>query len=186
MKSGAGRSGHTLIELMLVLAIAALLLGLGIPSMQALIARQQLRTTVNDLFSALDLTRSQAIARGQRVMLAPADPFGVDWSEGWVVFVDKNGNRRPDRSDELIFRQGPVNSSISIKSVFSSGHAPYYVAYNGAGRSCSATSSLAAHWGTLSLVQGKETRHITINMLGRARICDPLRSRNCSSAADAL
>ena len=180
------RRGHTLIELMLVLLIAALLLGAAIPAFQALIAQQRLRVAVGDLFAAIDLTRAQALARGSRVMLAPADPAGSDWSAGWVVFVDKNGNQRPDPADELIFRRGPVGGAIAIKAAFSSGHAPDYIAFNGAGRSCSASSSLAAHWGTLSLMQGKQTRHIIINMLGRVRVCDPLlQVHTCSSGADA-
>ena len=177
--------GHTLIELMLVVGIAALLLGAAVPSLQALIAQQQLRTAVSELFAAIDLTRAQALARGTRVMLVPADAAGTDWAQGWIVFVDKNGNQRPDPSDELIFQRGPVGGAIAIKSAFSSGHSPYYLAFNGAGRSSSAGSSLAAHWGTLSLVQGKQTRHIIINMLGRARVCDPLvQVHTCSSAAD--
>ena len=177
--------GHTLLELMLVLAVAALVLGAAIPAFQELIARQKLRTTVSELFSAIDLTRAQALARGSRVMLAPADPAGSDWNAGWVVFVDKNGNQMPDASDELIFRRGPVGGAIAIKAAFSSGHAPDYVAFNGAGRSCSASSSLAAHWGTFSLAQGKQTRHIIINMLGRARVCDPsIQLHTCGSGAD--
>ena len=177
--------GHTLIELMLVAGIAALLLGAAVPSLQALIAQQQLRTAVSDLFAAIDLARAQALARGSRVMLVPADAAGADWAQGWIVFVDRNGNQRPDPSDELIFQHGPVGGAIVIKSVFSSGHAAYYLAFNGAGRSSSASSSLAAHWGTLSLVQGKQTRHIIINMLGRARVCDPLvQVHTCSSAVD--
>jgi type IV fimbrial biogenesis protein FimT len=172
--------GFSMIELAVVLAVAAVLLGVGIPNLRPLIEQQRLRSTVNDLFAALDLTRSEAIGRGSRVELAPADPRGADWNRGWVVFVDRNGNQRPDAGDEVIFSHGPVADGISIVSAFSSGGAPY-LAYNGAGRSCSATSSLAARWGTLSLFQGSKTRRIKINMLGRARVCDPqLQASTCS------
>jgi type IV fimbrial biogenesis protein FimT len=51
------------------------------------------------------------------------------------------------------------------------------------GRSCSDTSSMAARFGTLSLFQGRHTRRIKINMLGRARICDPARDgASCDGA----
>jgi type IV fimbrial biogenesis protein FimT len=178
------RRGFTLTELMVVLAIAAVLLGLAVPSFWQLIERQRLRTTANDLFDAIDLTRSQAITRGRRVTMAPADPAGDDWSRGWVVFVDKNDNRRPDPEEEVIFEQGPVASGISIRYGFSASPGPAYIAYNGAGRSCSANNSLAAHWGSLSVLLGEQARHIKINMLGRVRICDPQQESDCTGVAE--
>ena len=173
--------GFTLAELMVVLAIAGLLLSAGVPGLSDMIERHRLRTTAGALFSAIDLTRSQAIARGERVIMMPADPLHADWTRGWVVFVDKNSSLSLDGGDELIFQQGPLKSGMSLRSTFASAHPPYYVAYNGAGRSCSASNSMASRPGTLSLVMGQGTRHIKINMLGRVRICDPqLQPRTCS------
>lgn len=186
MKRALARGGHTLVELMAVLTIAALLLAVAAPGLHSIIARQRLRTAQNDLFAAIHLTRSQAIARGSRVTLMPQDAAAVDWTQGWVVFIDSNGNQRLDPAEERIFQQGPVHAGISIKFAFSSGPARQFIAYNTEGRSCSAASSLAAHWGTLSLFQGPAIRRIKINMLGRVRACDPqLQPRNCSGAADA-
>jgi type IV fimbrial biogenesis protein FimT len=182
----AGSKGHTLIELMVVLAIAALLLALALPSLQGIIARQRLRTVQNDLFAAINLTRSQAMTRGVRVMLMPQDGAATDWTRGWVVFIDSNRNQRLDPAEERIFEQGPVNPGISIKFAFSPGPARQFIAYNAEGRSCSAVSSLAAHWGTLSLFQGSAIRRIKINMLGRVRACDPaLQPSSCTGAPDA-
>ena len=180
------RDAHSLVELMVVLTIVALLLTLAVPNLQAMIARQHLRTAQSDLFSAINLTRSQAIAFGTRVTMTPLDAAGVDWRTGWQVFIDSNGNQRRDPGESLIFQQGPISSGISIRSAFSSGRGRQYIAYNSSGRSCSAASSLAAHWGTLSLFQGNEIRRIKINMLGRARACDPgLEPRSCTGASDA-
>lgn len=173
--------GFTLAELMVVLAIAGILLAAGMPSLRDMIARSRLRTTAGDLFSAIDLTRSQAIARGERVIMMPADPQRADWTRGWVVFVDKNASLSLDAGDELIFQQGPLKAGLAVSSAFSSPHPPYYVSYNGAGRSCSASNSMASRPGTLSLVMGQGIRHIKINMLGRVRICDPqLQPKTCS------
>ena len=62
----------------------------------------------HDLFGAIDLTRAQAIARGRRVQLVPADGAGRDWRRGWIVFVDRDGDRRPGAGDEVIMRHGPL------------------------------------------------------------------------------
>lgn len=176
--------GFTLTELLVVLAIAAILLAVAMPSLRQLIERQRLRATANDLFSAIDLTRSQAITRGRRVTMAPADPQGIDWRRGWVVFVDKNENRRPDADEEVIFEQGPVAPGVSIRYGFSASPGTAYIAYNSAGRSCSATNSLAAHWGSLAVMLGEQARNIKINMLGRVRLCDPQKDADCTGVAD--
>ncbi|HAT31674.1 MAG TPA: type-4 fimbrial pilin related signal peptide protein [Janthinobacterium sp.] len=178
-----GRRGFSLTELMVVMAIAAIVLAAAIPNLSGLIARQRLRVATNDLFAALDLTRAQAIARGERVLLMPSEPGG-DWSRGWVVFVDRNASVSLDPGDELIFRQGPVGAGISIKAVFSSKQLPSYLAYNGAGRSCSVSNSMAARFGTISVAMGGSVRNIKINMLGRARVCDPEVEPDSCGAAD--
>lgn len=181
----AGCLGATLVELLLGLALAGILLGIGMPSYQTMIERQQLRTAANDLLGAVDLARSQAIARGARVTLAPLDPDGVAWKRGWVVFSDDNGNGRADPDERRLFQHGPVADGVNIVSAFSSGAATSYLAYNSAGRSCGAGNSLTARWGTLSLLQGEHARHIKINMLGRARLCDPQRQPQDCSGVDA-
>ena len=179
------RRGTSLVELLVVLALAGILAGAAMPAFSDLLRRQRLRTAANDLQAAIDLTRSQAITRGAKVLMAPLEPAGMDWRLGWAVFVDQNGNRRPDAGEPLIYRHEALADSFNISSKFSSGAAPTYIAYNPAGRPCSAGNSLAARWGTLSLEQGEETRNIKINMLGRVRVCDPAQDRpNCSGATD--
>lgn len=169
------RSGFSLTELLVVLGVAAIIVALALPDFVSLIRRHQLEAAVSDLFNAVQLTRAEAIARGGRVQLVPAGADGANWSDGWVVFADRDGDRRPGPDDDIIAMHGAVPKGIVITSTFTSQKAPYYVAYNGAGRSCSATSALAARWGTLSLTQASNVRRIRINMLGRARICDPAR-----------
>lgn len=178
-------AGVSLVELLVVLALAGILLGAAAPAYREVMRRQQLRVAVNDLVAAIDLTRSHAIARGGPVMLAPLEAGGIDWAKGWVVFVDANGNRRPDHGEQRIFQRGPLPQGVTVASAFSSGATPLYLAYNGAGRSCSASNSLAARWGTLSLTQGNDARNIKINMLGRLRVCDPASDpANCGGVND--
>ncbi|MFL6674587.1 MAG: GspH/FimT family pseudopilin [Massilia sp.] len=174
--------GFSLVELMGVLAIAALALAVAAPDLRELVRAQQLRTAANELFGAVRLARLHAMARNTRVKLAPADPAGADWTRGWTVFVDRDGDRKPGRADDIITAHGPLADGIALHFSFTSPAPPYYIAYNGAGRSCSDTGSAQARWGTLSLFHGRHTRRIKINMLGRARVCDPARDSSCDGA----
>ena len=169
------KAGFSLPELLVVLAIAALMAGIALPDYRQMIRAQQLKAAANDLFGAIDLARTQAIARGRRVQLVPLDAARGDWSGGWVVFVDQDGDRRPGPGEEVIQRYRAPAKGIAVAAVFSSQQGAAYLAYNSMGRSCSDTSSQAARFGTLSLVQGGQIRRIKINMLGRARLCDPAR-----------
>lgn len=171
--------GATLVELVCVLAIMAILAGLALPNMRDMIAARRLDTAAVDLFGAIDLTRSQAVARGDRVQLVPLEPKGADWSDGWVVFVDRDGDRRPGPDEEVIASHGPLPDGILVSFNFTSNKLPYYIAYSASGRSCRDTSSLAARWGTISLHQDGKIRRIKINMLGRARMCRPENDDTC-------
>ncbi|MFL6659237.1 MAG: GspH/FimT family pseudopilin [Massilia sp.] len=175
------RSGFTMIELMIVLVIAAILMLLASPEMRSLLQRLRLESAVADMAGAIDLARTQAIARGSRVQLVPLEPGGSDWRQGWVVFIDTDNNRRPGPGEEVIASHGPLAQGIVVTFTFTGNSRPYYIAYNGAGRSCSDTSSLAARMGTLSFHQDRQIRRIRINMLGRARVCNPDRdAEGCS------
>ena len=177
------RRGFSLVELLVVLAVAAVLLAVAGPDLRNLVRAQQLKAATGDLFGAIQLVRTQALVRGVQVKLMPLDPAGRDWSRGWTVFQDRDGDGQPGPGDDLIAGHGPLPSGIAIVFAFTNPAPPYYIAYNGAGRSCSEGNSLAARWGTLSLFHGGGIRRIKINMLGRARVCDPARDTSCDGAA---
>jgi type IV fimbrial biogenesis protein FimT len=175
----AATRGVTLVELAVVLAVAAVLFAVAAPNLHALVTAQQLRTASGELFDAISLTRAQAVARNERVKLAPRDPRGADWTQGWTVFVDRDGDRQPGPGDEVLALHGPLPRGLRLVFSFGSPAPPQYIAYNGAGRSCSDSAGQASRPGTLSLFHGEHVRRIKINMLGRARICNPARDDGC-------
>lgn len=74
--------GFTLIELLITIAVASILLTLGIPSFQNIIRENRLATQVNEFVTALNMARGEAIRRGQNVSVTPS---GGGWNDGWVV-----------------------------------------------------------------------------------------------------
>jgi type IV fimbrial biogenesis protein FimT len=181
-RSCAGR-GFSMPELLTALAIAAVLLGLALPDLAGLLRARQLRAATDDLFGAISLARAQAIARNQRILLLPRDAGGSDWTQGWTVFADRDGDGAAGVGDDILSVHEALPAGMRAAFAFTSPAAPYYIAYNGAGRSCGAAGSASARWGTLSLFHGGAIRRIKINMLGRARTCNPERDDNCDGAA---
>jgi type IV fimbrial biogenesis protein FimT len=187
VRSGQRASGFTLPELAVVLGVAAVVLAVAVPDLRDLLQRQRLRAAAADLFGAVNLARAQALARGHKVKLVPRDPQGIDWRTGWTVFADGDGDGLRGPGDEVIAEHGPLAPGIRIAFAFTQPAPPYYIAYNGAGRGCLDANGAAARWGTLTLSlagsegsEGGGVRRITINMLGRARLCDPARDAACT------
>lgn len=77
--------GFTLIELMVTIAIAAILLGVAIPNFSSVIISNRLTANTNEFITSLNLARSEAIKRGQHVVVRKT---GTNWEDGWQVFVD--------------------------------------------------------------------------------------------------
>lgn len=89
--------GFTLIELMMTLLVASIILTMAVPGFRGLIQNNRAATQSNELISALSLARSEAVKRGARVSVCPTAnqtscTAGVDWSIGWMVFVDQAAN----------------------------------------------------------------------------------------------
>jgi type IV fimbrial biogenesis protein FimT len=172
-------AGFTLIELLIVLAIAGIALTLALPGFQQLIRHQQLITTANGLFYAIQLTRTEAIRRNRIVQLAPLDD--ADWAKGWRIYLnDAENNVKAGRyrdGDRIILQHSALPAGIHIES-HPRAPSEIYIAYNGGGRSTRRNRGpLAGSW-HVHLKQ--ETRIIAINFQGRARICDPTQDRYCN------
>ncbi|MGH8616858.1 MAG: GspH/FimT family pseudopilin [Burkholderiales bacterium] len=95
--------GFTLIEMMVVIAIAAILLTIGLPNLRDFLADQRVRTAASDLVSEIALARARAIQDSRRVYFQRT---AVDWKDGWIIFVDQNSNGAYDNGEEIKISQG--------------------------------------------------------------------------------
>ncbi len=89
--------GFTLIELLITISLAAILLALAIPNFSSTIRNTRLTTSANSLVASLNLARSEAVKRGQEVVVRRTN---TNWEGGWEVFVDFD---RTPASDQNVF-----------------------------------------------------------------------------------
>lgn len=82
------QSGVTLVELLVTLAVIAILVGVVFPGFRGLMDRNSMTTTANALVMAVSFARSEAL-RGAGPVLVRAR--GSDWEGGWEV-VAPGGN----------------------------------------------------------------------------------------------
>jgi type IV fimbrial biogenesis protein FimT len=80
--------GFTLIELMITLAVFAVLLAVMVPSYNDMTLGSKLRSQANDLVAGAVLARSEAIKRNQSVTLCASSDGATctgTWANGWIV-----------------------------------------------------------------------------------------------------
>jgi len=173
-----GNSGFTLLELMVGVAVAAILLTIGIPSFTSSVKQNQAMTDANSLSRLLTLARSEALARGQTVTLCVSSDgsscdtaSGASWTEGYLLYYTPAGSTTAATlKTEVPFSKG---STISATSAFAKA-----LSFNGAGSAGTLDTSnhFAAATGTFTVLpnsQPKYTRCVTVYTSGRVSIKNP-------------
>lgn len=166
-------SGFTLYELLTTLTVVAAMAALATPPLQQLIAKNRQTTAMNTFIAALYTARSEAMKRGTRAVLCPSrngrdcDDAGMDetvWSEGYLVFVDRNANHERDHDEEVV----RIFDRIRGIRIRSSQHREY-VSYQptGLARGTNATFQFCSERSAIP------TRSLVMSNTGRVRVAPP-------------
>ncbi len=111
-------SGFTLIELMITIAVAAILLAIGIPSFQSAINGSRLNNAANELLNDLMTARSHAISKGIRIVVCPSTTqVGCtvsSWGDGWILFEDNNRNGAVDAGEVILRARQALPGNLSV------------------------------------------------------------------------
>ena len=89
------QTGLTMIEILVVLAIAGILAAAATPSLTSFVNSMRLTSTSTQLISDLNRARSEAIKRNRRVLVCPRGTdttCGASWQNGWLVCYDEDQN----------------------------------------------------------------------------------------------
>lgn len=159
----ASKRGFTLIELMVTLAVLGILLSIAVPSYQTFVMNSRMASQTNDLITALNLARSEAVKRAANVTVC-ASSNGASctggWEAGWIV---RDAAGTPIRVQQALGGNSTLTGGTNVAST---------ITFTASGRTTIPTTATVATT-TLTLcppspatVQG---RAIQIEPTGRTR-----------------
>ena len=167
-------SGFTLVELLVVVAIAAVLAAIGVPSWRAFSEKLQLTGASDAFVAGLHLARSEAIKRHDRVALCKSAD-GVfcaaagGWDQGWIIFHDRNNNGRREEPEQILRRQQALPAALRLTGNLSVAE---YVSFVPTGATKLVGGGFQAGTLTVCWESGRtaQARQIILNAVGRPRV----------------
>jgi len=96
------QKGFSLIELLIGVAIAALLVQLVSPSFKELLESVRRENSAQTLASGLRNARTEAILRNQATVIHAVDD---DWSLGWRIILDISGKGHEDSDNPILLER---------------------------------------------------------------------------------
>ena len=100
--------GFTLAELLIVISIVSILASIGAPDLQTMLQNNKMVALTNELLTALNYTRSNAVTRGSSVSICKSNATQTNcensatWGTGWIVFEDSNNNSSVDGDETIL------------------------------------------------------------------------------------
>lgn len=116
--------GVTLLELMITIAIAAILASLALPSFSSSLQSNRVATTSNEFLASVAYARSEAMRNNRGAVMCPSSDrstCGGTWQDGWIVWADQNANGTREtaepvlRSQTALYRQTSSGGGAPIR-----------------------------------------------------------------------
>lgn len=99
-------TGMTIVELIIAVAILAILVSIAAPSFREISLRNRSTSAANSLLADLALARNEAVKTARTAFIEARGR----WSDGWIVWVDADGNGSRGGGEPILKQQDPVDS----------------------------------------------------------------------------
>lgn len=161
---------------MVTTAVLAVTLAIAVPSMSQLRQRQKAIATANLLVTHLNFARHHAVTKRVNTTICPSSNMHTclsnsDWTDGWIVFSDQDGNRRPDDAEDILWAE-LASRSGALLLTSSAGRSSVRYLQDGRSSGSNVTINVCAD-NTL-------INQIIINNAGRIRLARPQTATPCS------
>lgn len=136
--AGSRMGGVTLVELMVTVAVLAIMTAIAYPSFNDVLRSNRVSTATNELVASLALARSEAIRSARPTgVCASKDGSACNgsWNDGLMVWEDRNGNGKLDAGEEVV-RFAALTGRFTVTG-------PDRVRFDGRGRSAMGQNALA-------------------------------------------
>ena len=167
--------GLTLIELMVAVAVVAILTSVGVPGFQSLMANQKQTTAVNAYIASFQQARLRAVSQASQVIVCPSNngltcTGGLSWEHGWLIYDDDNRNRQHDAGEPVVAVLPALPASLTAST--SIGRTQLVYRADGSSGGSNLRLTLCDHRGA------EHARSIVVNNHGRPRVA-PDESGRC-------
>jgi type IV fimbrial biogenesis protein FimT len=168
-KISYGIKGFTLIELMVTIAIAGIVLTIGVPSFSQVMKNSRLTSSANALIVSLNFARSEAVKRKVKVFVGRKGSISQNWDGGWDVFIDLNANEVfNDGTDTLLKTFSAISDGYTLRT---GANYDDWIAFSPSGFTDGSGSSNKDSFGLCAASGDTEnSRKISVNKVGRARV----------------
>lgn len=168
-------AGFTLLELMITIAIAGILVGIAIPSFTSTITSNRLTAHANELVTALNLARNEAVKRGMSVTVRKVDNnsftnkgAGANWEDGWDIFTDANSDGNFGTGDVLIRTYDPLKFSYTLRG---NNNFSNFIRFTSSGQSnTNGSFVICDNSDGNNIPEANTSRLIIVNSVGRGRM----------------
>lgn len=112
-------SGFTLIELMVTIAVLAIIVTLGVPSFRNIIVSNSVGFDRDEFFNLVTFARSEAIKRGTAVTICKSNDGStctdsLAWSSGWLAFHDADGDGAKETGDDPVRSVPALDGQVAV------------------------------------------------------------------------
>jgi type IV fimbrial biogenesis protein FimT len=165
MKTAMRQKGFTLLEMMAAIGIAAILLGLAVPSLTNFIRSSNLSASARNIVVDFALARNEAVLRAATVTVCTstdlANCANTGWNDGRIIFVDGGALGVVDAGDVIVSVTQPMDSALTAAATNLT--AANVVSYSAQGR--------LADWGQITVCAPNQMeRRITVRRSGSATL----------------
>ncbi len=156
--------GFTLIELMLTIALLAVITSLAVPAMGRFLQNQRVLSQTTALQSALQYARSEATNKNRRIRVVPVNNSTNGWTQGWCVVLGELSNCNGD----VIRRYAAASAGVQIDGDYLQSGNVLTFRRNGT-RDPAVTGGIKVSSSNLDAT-GNRARCITLDAIGRVSV----------------